>query len=349
MKYLFELTSSEGQSLLELAGVDEEVENASLGHGADADGGVLPSPSLWMEIRRDSNTLDFGAALHASREKIDGSRKPAFERVRTVRPGDRVLHWWQKAIVGVSVVAGTPVESPDAVDVALRDFVRLPVPITLDDLRAQADQIASVYQATRGDARWSQFPFRIGQTDSGMSVIRGAPHTYFVPVPTELLGAIGGLWAQIGDAAHALHEDLSDQVATSRALAYESDPARRKAVEVYAEDSAIKILEAEGYELAGRPGKPYDLAFVRGEERLHVEVKGSSVAVDAVILTRNEVTHASEHTTTLIVVDQIEVRLGADGEYECRNGRPRRWDAWVPAPEALTALQHAYVLPRSQR
>ncbi|MEC4613816.1 protein NO VEIN domain-containing protein [Tsukamurella tyrosinosolvens] len=337
-KFLFPLEPHEGEQLLDLASVD-----------ADADGGGVDSaapPALWMEIRRDSNTLDFGASLHASREKIDGSRKPAFERVRTVRPGDRVLHWWQKAIVGVSVVAGTPVESPDAVDVALRDFVRFPVPITLDDLRAQADQIASVYQATRGDARWSQFPFQIDHADSAQPSIHGAPTTYFAPFPGELLDAIVGLAAQVDDAQLVVNEDpTSDQEGQPTRVAYESDPARRKAVEVRAEEVAIKILEAEGYELVGRPGKPYDLAFVRGEERLHVEVKGSSVAVDAVILTRNEVTHASEHTTTLIVVDQIEVRLGADGEYECRNGRPRRWDAWVPAPEALTALQHSYILP----
>ena len=350
VKYLFELTPTEGEHLLELAGVDEGVENASLGHSAYSDGGVLPPPSLWMEIRRDSNTLDFGASLHASREKIDGSRKPAFERVRTVRPGDRVLHWWQKAIVGVSVVAGTPAESPDAVDVALRDFVRFPVPITLDDLRAQADQIASIYHATRGDARWSQFPFQIDHADSAQPSIHGAPTTYFAPFPAELLDAITGLAAQVDDAQLVVNEDpTSDQEGQPTRVAYESDPARRKAVEVRAEEVAIKILEAEGYELVGRPGKPYDLEFVRGSERLHVEVKGSSVAVDAVILTRNEVTHASEHTTTLIVVDQIEVRLGADGEYECRNGRPRRWDAWVPAPDALTALQHSYLLPTGSR
>lgn len=79
------------------------------------------------------------------------------------------------------------------------------------------------------------------------------------------------------------------------------------------------------------------------------EVKGSSIAFDSVILTCNEVVYASEYTTTLFVIDRIEVRLGADGEYECSCGRPRRWDAWVPAPEALTALQHAYVLMSHQR
>lgn len=78
---------------------------------------------------------------------------------------------------------------------------------------------------------------------------------------------------------------------------------------------------------------------------MHVEVKGSSVAVESILLTRNEVTHASEHVTTLVVVDQIEVRLGVSGDYECNAGHLRRWDSWVPQQEALTALQHAYVLP----
>lgn len=345
VKYLFELTPTEGERLLELAGVDAGVEDGLRDQDGGADSTGQSSPSLWMEIREDSNTFDFGAALHASREKEDGTRKPAFRRVLSVRPGDRVLHWWQRAIVGVSVVASQPVESPDAVDVELRDFVRFAVPITLEDIRRQTEQVVSVFHATRGDARWSQFPFQINHADSDEPFVKGAPTTYFAPVPWELLGAIAGLAAQVEDAEQAVKDDPSEQPDSTPRVAYESDPARRKAVEVRAEEVAIKILEAEGYELVGRPGKPYDLAFVRGDEQLHVEVKGSSVAVDAVILTRNEVAHASEHTTTLIVVDQIEVRLGADGEYECRNGRPRRWDAWVPAPEALTALQHSYVLP----
>ncbi|MCA4997304.1 DUF3883 domain-containing protein [Tsukamurella tyrosinosolvens] len=342
LMFLFPLEEAEGEQLLEMAGVDADAVGDD-SSGAAADSPVRPS--LWMEIRRDENTLDFGAALHASREKDDGSRKQAFDRVWMVRPGDRVLHWWQRAIVGVSVVANVPVESADSVDVELRDFVRFAVPITLEDIRWQTEQVVSVFHSTRGDARWSQFPFQIDHASSDDPFIHGAPTTYFAPVPPELVGAIAGLAAQVGDAEQAVQEDLSDQVVTPTRVAFESDPARRKAVEIRAEEVVIAILEAEGYELVGRPGKPYDLDFVRGEQRLHVEVKGSSVAVDTVILTRNEVAHASEHPTALFVVDQIEVRLGDDGQYTCRNGRPRRWDNWVPKPEALTALQHSYVLP----
>ncbi|WP_440712019.1 protein NO VEIN domain-containing protein [Gordonia sp. FQ] len=328
--YLARLEDAEGEALLDLTGLS-------------LDTSAGETPSTWMEIRRDQNTLDFGAALHASREKEDGTRKPAFDRVCAVRPGDHVLHWWQKAIVGVSVVANQPTESVAAVDVALKDFVLLPAPITLDDVRAQTASVVECYWATRADQRWSQFPLQVEHADTDEPFVRGAPTTYFVAIPPSFIDVFDSLRVQL-DSADLACQDRPD-TPDMKKVAFESDPLRRKAVELHAEEVAIAILQSEGYTLAGRPGKPYDLEFVRGDEILHVEVKGSTIDVDTVILTRNEVSHAAEYTTTLFVVDRIEIQLDADGEYMCRNGRPRRWDEWIPAAEALTPLQHAYTLP----
>ena len=120
----------------------------------------------------------------------------------------------------------------------------------------------------------------------------------------------------------------------------------RRAVEVHAEDVAIEVLKAERYCDIVRVGKPYDLRAlsIDGEE-LHVEVKGSVLRVDSVILTPNEVRYADDNATSLIVVDEIEVTIGDSGSYECTGGRVRRWDSWRPAPEALTPSEYIYELP----
>ncbi len=68
------------------------------------------------------------------------------------------------------------------------------------------------------------------------------------------------------------------------------------------------------------------------------------LTADAVILTRNEVSHADDHVTSLIVVDEIVVEVTEDG-YQCSGGRLRRWGQWRPEPEALEPLEFAYHLP----
>jgi hypothetical protein len=147
---------------------------------------------------------------------------------------------------------------------------------------------------------------------------------YFTAVPPGLVDAVPLLSAQFEMAKLDLRErdreepDLDVPLGSARRQA---DPLLRRAVEVHAEDVAIEVLKAEGYSDIVRVGKPYDLRALRidGEE-LHVEVKGSLLRVDSVILTPNEVQHADDHATSLIVVDEIEVTIGDSGSYECSGG-----------------------------
>lgn len=210
--YLFPLDLDEGQHLLRLSGSDTKVGNST--QTAHSSGDYAPADRpVWMEIRKDQNSVDLGTSLHASWQKQDGARKPAFDRVRSVRPGDRVLHWWRKAISGTSVVTKEAVDSPNAVDVELRDFVRLAVPIALKDIRSNGEQIVEVFHATRNDPRWSQFPFQIDHPNSESPFIHGAPTTYFAPVPTELLAAIPGLAEQVAVTEWAARDDLRSRSA----------------------------------------------------------------------------------------------------------------------------------------
>jgi len=308
----------------------------------DLDDGVpAAAPAIWMEIRRWDNDEGLGTRLYAFRTQENGAVRPAFSRVLKVRTGDVVLHWWRKQLLGSSVVAGSPAEDEDGVRVPLREFIRFVVPITLEMLQAHPDEVLAVYSSTRSDPRWSQFPFQVNTV--GAVTIHGAPTTYFVPVPPELIEAIPTLTTQLSVALQTQKEVAEAEPADTN-VAHESDPLRRRAIELYAEDVAIAELTRDGYSRISRVGKPYDIKAHRGSEELHIEVKGSSGDAESVILTRNEVSHASSKATTLIVVDMVEVAVTNDG-YECSRGRLRRWDNWVPDAADLSPIQYVYKLP----
>ena len=191
----------------------------------------------------------------------------------------------------------------------------------------------------------------LDQVHAEVEHLHGAAVTYFAAVPPGLVDAVPLLSAQFEMAKLDLRErdrEEPDPDVPLGSARSQADPLLRRAVEVHAEDVAIEVLKAEGYSDIVRVGKPYDLRALRidGEE-LHVEVKGSVLHVDSVILTPNEVRHADDHVTSLIVVDEIEVTIGDGGSYDCSGGRVRRWDRWSPAPEALTPSQYVYELPLS--
>jgi hypothetical protein len=95
-------------------------------------------------------------------------------------------------------------------------------------------------------------------------------------------------------------------------------------------------------------GKPYDIRVtVQGVVR-RCEVKGSSMEIDTVELTVNEVEHGTAFTPVdLIVVDGITpIRDPETGEViGAAGGRCRIWVDWTPAQSDLKATRFAYSLP----
>ncbi|WP_444657133.1 protein NO VEIN domain-containing protein [Corynebacterium sp. AOP12-C2-36] len=302
-------------------------------------------PSVCMEIRRTGHDEGLGEDLYADKATEGASSRASYHRLMKLRTGDRILHWWDKALVGASTVDSDPVTRKGRARTTLRDFYYFHIPITLDDLRRQGDKLLDVRETTRANPEFSQFPFQINNADSDNYWVHGACTTYLVEFPPELLTAISGLSEQVEGDPTTVDDELEDQAPEGTSLSREFDPARRKAVEKYAEKLAIRAFQKDGYTLVGSPGKPYDLDFVKDGDHLHVEVKGSSTFVNSVILTKNEVTHASEFPTSLYVVDDINLEYTSTG-YECSVGRERRWDTWIPASNSLSTLSYAYELPR---
>lgn len=126
-----------------------------------------------------------------------------------------------------------------------------------------------------------------------------------------------------------------------------SDPKKRKAIELHAENMAVAHYESEGW-VVERLGKPYDLHCTRNGEERRVEAKGTTGAATSVELTINEVQHArnSLHTVDLYVVSDIKVDAQSD-PYTTAEGRVLHLHDWEPADEDLRPRSFEYRLPLS--
>ncbi|MFI0259859.1 DUF3883 domain-containing protein [Streptomyces sp. NPDC017056] len=125
-----------------------------------------------------------------------------------------------------------------------------------------------------------------------------------------------------------------------------SDPKKRKAIEMHAEDMAFDHYTGDGWEVE-RLGKPYDLRCTRKDEERHVEVKGTTGAPTSVELTINEVLHARdpENTVDLYVVSDIRVDTSVD-PYKASGGVVLHHKDWEPAEEDLRPRKYEYRLPQ---
>lgn len=124
------------------------------------------------------------------------------------------------------------------------------------------------------------------------------------------------------------------------------DPILRSAIENWAVDAAIDYYSDRGATDIVKLGKPYDIKLMLGGIERHVEVKGSSLQIDTVELTINEVTHAERHAATdLVVVDDIDWSRYEDGSVKCEGGRFRTWQNWTPSDSDLAPKRFAYLLP----
>lgn len=147
-----------------------------------------------------------------------------------------------------------------------------------------------------------------------------------------------------------LTNSSSDKVATSTednaiVTGFENDPEKRKCIEQYAVQIAIKHYQNQGFSVTEK-GKPYDLLCVKGTQIVHVEAKGTTKSANAIILTRNEVLDARDSSwrSDLFVVRDIELTY-FDGVWEASGGENLTFEGWEPEEKDLTPIQYQYMLP----
>ena len=130
------------------------------------------------------------------------------------------------------------------------------------------------------------------------------------------------------------------------------DAAVRRAVEVYAEDSAESYFTQLGWNVTrvGHLNLGYDLECRNGTgQSLHVEVKGTQGAGEEVLLTRNEVFHLSAEAAcpgqhALYVLSEIMV-MSTPGT-ACHGGKIRCLSPWAMDMSFLTPTVYAYRIPQ---
>ncbi len=326
-----------------------------------------PAQRYWMEI---THREDLGANLHAP--KLDAGEW-SYDLVSQVQPGDRVLHWKSGAargLLGWSEVTGPATTVPQyswqprgTVGRALagpRESegwvaplvgpTAFSTPPTLETLRPLLDQLTDLNAALEArHGKPTYFPFyRYGGTG-----IR-TQQAYFVKFPVELFDLIPGIEsARVGADVEVEDADVPEDFQPASKTAPRGrttraqDPKLRAAIERRSLDVALAYYKDMGATEWKELGKPYDIAVtVDGVER-HCEVKGSSMLIDTVELTINEVNHGRDCANVdLVVVDGIQVsRDKATGEVHATGGRQRVWTNWSPSERALAARKFAYTLP----
>ncbi|WP_433781587.1 protein NO VEIN domain-containing protein [Actinomycetospora sp. CA-101289] len=318
------------------------------------------SQRFWMEI---TNRRDVGSDLNAPQRDGAGNESWTYSLVAATRPGDVVFHWhtdWfeNSALIGWSEIAG-PLEEVYPYAWQARgtrgrargvptvgrgwrtpcaNFTELTRPVDGARMFELRDSVLQLGEDLKRRHGTTYFPFtRYGD---GLR----AAQAYLTKFPAELLGLLPEL-------AEAMVLPGPPPSARPRKGAGRlQDPVLRKAIEEHAVAVAKEHYLAAGATEVEVLGKPYDL-LVRGPSgERHVEVKGSSLRIDKVLLTINEVIHARGHEATdLVVVDEIEWRAEAEGTYTTAGGRWRIWRSWSPQDEQLSALQFLYDLGEKQQ
>ncbi len=330
-----------------------------------------PAQRYWMEI---THREDLGANLQSP--KLDAGVW-SYDLVSQVQPGDRVLHWKSgatRALVGWSEVTGPATTVPqytwqprgtvgrsqsgprtsEGWVAPLGGLKTFATPPTLDSLLPLLDGLMDLNAAlTVKYGEPVYFPFyRYGGTQ-----IR-TQQAYFVKFPIELFDLIPGIESarqgadvEIPDADVPEDYQPAGKKAPAGRTTRVQDPVLRAAIENHAVAAAVDYYKNDlGATEWTVLGKPYDIRVtVAGVER-HCEVKGSSMLIDTVELTINEVNHGRDFANAdLIVVDGIKITLDNDtGAVMTTGGRRRVWTDWSPTEEALSARRFAYTLPRSE-
>lgn len=252
----------------------------------------------------------------------------------------------------------------DAWTVDLGGFNPLPRPLTSERLRARLDDVLGELADLEGQhGKPIYFPFYLyaqNQLRAQQGYLMKFPVGLFDLFPElttarliesqeeRFPGSLEGPPDASHDEGYVTEEDMSGNRAPRGRTTRVQDPILRSAIETHAVDAAITYYRSIGGTDFVKLGKPYDIKLsLDGVER-HVEVKGSSVLIDTVELTINEVTHAQTYAASdLVVVDGIDWTRHDDGSVETDGGRLRVWTDWVPAESALAPRRFAYTLPHS--
>jgi hypothetical protein len=126
-----------------------------------------------------------------------------------------------------------------------------------------------------------------------------------------------------------------------------TDVPTKLAIEAAAMDAAIKHYEDQKWSVqdVSTDKVGYDLLCERGDERLCVEVKGTTQPPKSVLVSRNEVSFAlaNPDRAALFVLSDIEIEM-RDGIPIARGGKATLLEPWTVELDRLSATGYNYAL-----
>jgi len=330
-----------------------------------------PDQRYWMEI---TDRDDVGSDLNAPQLDVRGNEPWSYALVAEVQPGDRVLHYKTNhpgggALIGWSEVTDAASEgviswqahTAGGEEQGVKEGASWYAPLTgfqafespvrgkdLGPIDASVVGVRDAVTSTYGSPPYFPFyQYRPGEVR--------AQQGYLAKFPLELLDLLPALSAvrdtpRVDDSPgdDEVEEETKPQgsrVAHGR-LTRTQDPELRAAIERRSLDVVIDYYTGLGATDIVEVGKPYDLRLTLEGQTRHVEVKGSSLRIESVELTINEVTHAEDfQPTDLAVVDNISYQRQAGAGLKTSGGDLRRWSDWWPNEEDLRATKFSYALP----
>jgi hypothetical protein len=123
--------------------------------------------------------------------------------------------------------------------------------------------------------------------------------------------------------------------------------AARRAVELHAMRLAEEWLHAEGWNPKDcSASQPFDFLAQKADERLFVEVKGTTSTGVKVILTAGEIEHARQHPgeSALIIVSRIHLDVRDPAKPKASGGVMEVLRPWELPAEQLRAIAYEYTL-----
>jgi hypothetical protein len=121
--------------------------------------------------------------------------------------------------------------------------------------------------------------------------------------------------------------------------------AERRAVEEAAMNVARSWLESRGWRVVDRSASaPFDYECTREEERLFVEVKGTTSRGEQIVLTRNEVEHHQHHFPNNALIVVARIALNDKGQAMTDNSDIRIVKPWQIDEDRLQTISFTYRL-----
>lgn len=183
-----------------------------------------------------------------------------------------------------------------------------------------------------------------------LTVAKAHGGTIFKVTPEQwhrLVELLGGWEGSTEPQAEEAIRQVADVVHRGRGQGFKISAEARKAIDAHAMREATEYFKADGYDVEDvSKNHPFDLRCTKGSEELRVEVKGTTTAGEAVLLTPNEVAHAREKVDKMVLfilhsveVNESEDRVRASGGTVAIK---RPWE--IDGDGSLVAVGYSYEL-----